>query len=398
VALSLDKFIGKVVSDRFRLQFPLLSIVYVSIGGLDSCILMALFHPMSSPCVVRIRTHDKVDILLESLAEINRQSTAMSAVVDSQSWWTQKRILDAKLESIMQDFENDVLGAWKGLLTPLQFRRDHSSIRSAMLAALQTYSQNERDSAQREIESCLGISLRSVSEASIGRYPLGLLLGRHMHRIPWESLPCVLHHEISITRVPSLKLMALQTAKALPRSLDPSSAFYILNPAGDLPSTENTFRPLFSRFSWNGLVRTRPSPETIERAIRDKDLFVYCGHGSGHEYYNFESLVDDSKPCKSSLVLMGCSSGELIDNGDIDPTGVPYHCLAAGAGAVVANLWNVTDRDIDRFLASLLGAIVGGGPCQLENAIRTARKACKLKYLTGAAPVMYGFPTLVARR
>lgn len=70
----------------------------------------------------------------------------------------------------------------------------------------------------------------------------------------------------------------------------------------------------------------------------------------------------------------------------------------------MANLWDVTDRDIDKFSQvvfdklnlSVEGVRQGrrndGENCSLVTAVAQARTACKLKYLTGAAPVVYGIP------
>ena len=75
---------------------------------------------------------------------------------------------------------------------------------------------------------------------------------------------------------------------------------------------------------------------------------------------------------------------------------------------LVANLWDVTDRDIDKFTLSVFEKLhlepskVGKwrkAP-NLEDedvisvvaAVAQSRDACKLKYLTGAAPVVYGIP------
>jgi separase len=60
---------------------------------------------------------------------------------------------------------------------------------------------------------------------------------------------------------------------------------------------------------------------------------------------------------------------------------------------VVANLWDVTDVDIDRFTSVLLESIcsANGSSC-VSRFVSEARKACKLQYLVGAAPVVYGFP------
>lgn len=72
----------------------------------------------------------------------------------------------------------------------------------------------------------------------------------------------------------------------------------------------------------------------------------------------------------------------------------------------MANLWDVTDRDIDRFSQALLTAwIAGAGKgsassasssegsgADMCSAVAAARGACKLPHLVGAAPVCYGIP------
>jgi separase len=72
----------------------------------------------------------------------------------------------------------------------------------------------------------------------------------------------------------------------------------------------------------------------------------------------------------------------------------------------VANLWDVTDKDIDKFTVEVLERMAltkegvrswsTAGPRQKQvsvvSAVAKAREVCKLKYLTGAAPVVYGIP------
>jgi separase len=66
---------------------------------------------------------------------------------------------------------------------------------------------------------------------------------------------------------------------------------------------------------------------------------------------------------------------------------------------MVANLWDVTDKDIDRFLACLLSSWLSdkgsSHPRTLLDVIPKARAACRLPYLIGAAPVVYGFPVFL---
>ena len=75
---------------------------------------------------------------------------------------------------------------------------------------------------------------------------------------------------------------------------------------------------------------------------------------------------------------------------------------------LVANLWDVTDRDIDKFAMSVFDKLQlhgndvkrwrdGEGRSERDKvsvvtAVAQSREVCKLKYLTGAAPVVYGIP------
>lgn len=55
---------------------------------------------------------------------------------------------------------------------------------------------------------------------------------------------------------------------------------------------------------------------------------------------------------------MGCSSGSLSLNGAYTPQGAPLSYLLAGSPVIIANLWEVTDKDIDRFGKAMLDAWV----------------------------------------
>lgn len=68
---------------------------------------------------------------------------------------------------------------------------------------------------------------------------------------------------------------------------------------------------------------------------------------------------------------------------------------------LVANMWDVTDRDIDVFAQGVFSRLHLNGPrrekglgegSSIVAAVAQAREDCKLKYLTGAAPVVYGIP------
>ena len=72
---------------------------------------------------------------------------------------------------------------------------------------------------------------------------------------------------------------------------------------------------------------------------------------------------------------------------------------------LIANLWDVTDRDIDKLTQTVfdkmrltpeahrerLDASNTDG-MSIVRALAEAREVCKLRYITGAAPVVYGIP------
>lgn len=85
--------------------------------------------------------------------------------------------------------------------------------------------------------------------------------------------------------------------------------------------------------------------------------------------------------------------------------GLTYLFTSSTSPTLVANLWDVTDRDIDKFCQTVFDKIqlnpenvrawngsTNKPNMSLVSAVAQARSACKLKYLTGAAPVVYGIP------
>lgn len=152
----------------------------------------------------------------------------------------------------------------------------------------------------------------------------------------------------------------------------------------------------------------------------------------------------------AACVLMGCSSGSLLLNGSYTPRGIVYSYISAGSPVVIANLWEVTDKDIDRFGRAVLEAWFAERSNSLDSCVQCsmlaedlnalslnkktrnakkgrgkkqgdvvcdktsrnwcrhkvkvgyfvskARNACKLPYLIGAAPVCYGVPTGIRKK
>ncbi|KEQ57799.1 uncharacterized protein M437DRAFT_60893 [Aureobasidium melanogenum CBS 110374] len=327
-------------------------------------------------------------------------------------------------------------------------------------------------------------ALRSYHEAANSNESdqnhLILILDRKLHGFPWESLPCL--QNVSVSRVGSM-LTLRERILAMRRQMkdnteekyfvNKQSGTFILNPSGDLSRTQTTMSPLLdslsksSGSSWQSTINKSPAERDFATALSDRSMLLYFGHGSGNQYIRNRTIKKLDK-CAEVVWLMGCSSGTVTEHGDYEPTSVPLSYLVAGKRkndisisdeetktlrndnreglcmAVVATLWDVTDKDIDRFAVKtgehwgLWSSAPAPSPMELAppktprkrgrsvpktpsktpsrtpggrsrsrlvmrdeeetrkkslvEAVMLSRDACNLRYLNGAATVVYGVP------
>ncbi|RYP79176.1 hypothetical protein DL771_000154 [Monosporascus sp. 5C6A] len=306
-----------------------------------------------------------------------------------------------------------------------------------------------------------------------------LILDNALHTFPWESLPCMQGH--SVSRVPSLACLRraileqrtphtktgplpdgdedeLSASNPNPNLREGhyasvNSGTYILNPSADLANTAATFgRPLAQLpAAWRSIEGRAPTEAEFEAALRGSDLLLYFGHGSGAQYIRGRTIRQQlNGRCRAAALLMGCSSAALDYAGEaFAPHGPVRNYMLAGCPAVVGTLWDVTDRDIDRFAARLFeewGLMPRGtfassgdqrGRCSggkgkekpkgkgkgreksvarhpagkgeeesqqrqqpqtsLVEAVARARDACRFRYLTAAAVCVYGIPVYISK-
>lgn len=222
------------------------------------------------------------------------------------------------------------------------------------------------------------------NQLTVRRQSLCLVLDAGLHGIPFESMPILVSR--SVSRMPSAILLA-QLASTRKNVVDSQKTYYVLNPSKDLNATQRRFENSFTQQKgWTGIIGKNPSSSTYESAIKDKDVVIYCGHGAGQDFFKESQLRET--PCNATMLLMGCSSGKLFGSGEVEPSGIALNYLAAGSPAVLANLWDVTDKDIDSVTMNILQT--WGDKTGLLEALSSAREHCRMKYLNGAAPVVYG--------
>ena len=253
-----------------------------------------------------------------------------------------------------------------------------------------------------------------------------LILDKELQCFPWESLPFLSSR--SISRIPSIDELAALTEKLVKSDSHPSSlkvsrksGSIMLNPSGDLVATRERFEPTFDSQlqNFDRITGTVPTEQDFLSCLTDHDLFLYFGHGSGAQYVRARSIKKLDK-CAVTF-LMGCSSSKMTECGQYEPHGMPWNYMLAGSPAVVGTLWDVTDKDIDRFAMRTFvnwGLLDGTAEAELgksgrkgkgkkmekqqdhprrarmtlSEAVMDARDVCVLRYLNGAAPVIYGVP------
>jgi separase len=273
-------------------------------------------------------------------------------------------------------------------------------------------------------ESLEGCRSKPISQEKISPNEncIFLILDEQIQRLPLEAVETL--HDRTVCRLPSLPfaissiLRKQSNEDSLLSPIDLSKTKYVIDPESNLRETQERILSTLTSVSennnwdWEGRVGEAPAKDFMHRALQEKcGIFLYFGHGGGERFFSrtdIEELTSDSTCVDpfSSVILMGCSSGMLMspncqkgNSGDkmhFEPDGIALSYLCAGAPCVVGNLWDVTDRDIDRYSVSLLkGIYQARGPTNLAKCAMSSRGACKLKYIVGSAPVIYGIPVLI---
>ncbi|KAK6585609.1 hypothetical protein PZA11_002336 [Diplocarpon coronariae] len=255
-------------------------------------------------------------------------------------------------------------------------------------------------------------AVHASGQVNEGRHTI-LVLDKALHSFPWESLPCM--DGLAVSRLPSLGCLrdrilsqqkgAVQGARE-GHYISRQNASYILNPGGDLKHTQSVFQKPLQSLNCEGIINREPLENEIKETLQSKDLLLYFGHGSGAQYIRAREIkkLDNC----AVAVLMGCSSGALVERGEFEPYGPPINYMHAGCPALVATLWDVTDKDIDRFAKSAFehwGLFETGRKgkkkqaeaemekrLSLVEAVAEGKGACNLRYLNAAAVCVYGVP------
>ena len=287
-----------------------------------------------------------------------------------------------------------------------------SDLRKIRKAELANILKEERRRGKPKAKSDSTIGIESETEKSTL-----LILDEDLQRFPFEALPCL--REKIVCRSPSIsfvaaKLQELHQSGGVDRvRVDPKQSCFILDPEGNLQATRKRMSDFLMNerkkqgTEWEQVVGEAPTKSFFTRnLVRDASMFLFFGHGGAQAYFSRSDienlLLPGVRSVKAAIVLMGCSSGRLVSVNRkkliaprkvpllFEPEGLAQTYIAAGAPCVIGNLWDVTDRDIDRFSIDMLSRFYGGE--DLAGSLVRARSVCKMRFLNGHAPVYYGIP------
>ncbi|XP_004692763.1 PREDICTED: separin [Condylura cristata] len=398
-------------------------------GTVGDTLLLTRLEKDSPPVTVQIPTAQSkfpLSSVLKEFDAIQKEQKENSSCTDKREWWMGRLELDRRMEVLITSLEKHVLGCWRGLLLPASedpgpareasrlqellqqcgWKYPDPTLLKVMLSGASTLTPEDVQvlayglcpaqpgRAQELLSEAVGRLRGQVAPSS---KHLVLVLDKDLQKLPWENMPGL--RTLPVTRLPSFRFLLSYSiikesgaSSVLSQGVDPRNTFYVLNPHKNLSSTEEQFRDNFSsEAGWKGVVGEVPSPAQVQVALTERDLYIYAGHGAGARFLDGQAVLRLS--CRAVALLFGCSSAALAVHGNLEGAGIVLKYIMAGCPLFLGNLWDVTDRDIDRYTEALLQGWLGAGPgAPLLHYVSQARQAPRLKYLIGAAPVAYGLP------
>ena len=297
-------------------------------------------------------------IFTDNRSIVSKEATANAASSDDlrRGWWRQRKSLDTRMKQI-----------------ECHLRK--------LLVSNNADKENESEDDEDLVFESSRLSISQLEEESNNGKILYLVTCKRTAKFPWEQ--CFRNRNM-------VRLNHLISRQSRPEPfVNDSMITFLLNPLGDLTETQKMFEPL--------LVPNPPFIGVTGRELQDhgefnrltsSNLFLYFGHNGPSSKYLSQNT--NSITCKS--VLMGCSSARPLEKNRFNSYASEF--IKAGCSFVMGNLWDVTDKDIDRFTLALLRKmnVLKGQVCEdiriWCKAMREARKECLLRHINGSAPIL----------
>lgn len=298
-------------------------------------------------------------------------------------WWNERKSADDELKSLVENTESKYFSSdcVRGIFACSHFDdEDDVSVLCGNLASRFEEACTIADGAMEEknFDNWSHKASRSTENCML------LILDENLHRFPFEGME--VSSKWAVSRIPSLPFAIAplleshsdeNESSGMRPSVYPIDASYIVDPEGNLSETKKRLVPAIEDicdkhgWNWEAVIGTLPSEDLVQNALTQRNgLLLYCGHGGATACFSrsqIEGLMKDTnggaakRRCRATIILMGCSSGKLVSVNRkeskttdkvtmfYEPEGIALSYLCAGAPCVVGNLWDVTDRDIDRY-------------------------------------------------
>jgi len=457
---SFKAFIEEFPSDITVLQFSF---------DVNDILWLVRYHPSHEPYAIpfcHIASTGVGNSLFDRLKRILKESEATTSTKDivATDFWNKRRELNAEMEKLVSEMQERFFGSLWPLCQPFSPKATQSSKASKVQAEIRNvgfcsaaamilthlldYITNDEWTelitlmAERERSikkelfdqlkfSTLKIRMGSKKKRCEGESYVFLVLPPSLSTIPWECMP--VFQNALVSRIPSIFTLKALLVKhvVMPKPVNARNSYYVLNPTGNLPATQERLQGFVSNMKWQGVAGEIPKKDEVMKALKSQDMYVFLGHGSGRKYIG-TSREFRNLDCRSVCLLMGCSSVEIMDEGrNFDGRSSVYDFMLAHCPCLVGCLWMITDGEADRFFMELMRfcfeelqleaneqernrkiAEKSIENCQktpvkpksevkssndayrfIMRGISKARTACKLPYLTGGSVVSYGLPT-----
>ncbi|CAO4360607.1 unnamed protein product [Caenorhabditis nigoni] len=422
-----------------------MTLVQIAIADNRNIYLIKL-HADRDPIIMPLAHHTQADELMEKFSfmlEEDERIAKYPGEMTPEEFWKRRKVVDARMREFVNEVQENFLGVASYLLMPSgrlgtranELARKISKLSKGGLlpgeAKEMVYLSKKMDAkswkklilrfcemrtTDEDFVSYLPkfheVSLETLAEdetssidASNKKYTY-LVICPHLSQFCWERLPIFedfpyIGRQVSIHSIFSQLEAMRNQEKQIPLQIDVQNAYYVLDPENNLGETKKRMLDYINKFKWEGTVGEAPSSSEITTALSQCDAFFYFGHGSGSSVMP-RSVIKQST-CNAISLLMGCGSVRTIPQAPgFDGKSALHDYAMAKCPLIVGCLWTVTDGEIDRFLMRMVDdcfektkSVSGIDKLrQLSEAMHEARSKAKLRYLTGAAVVMYGLPVV----
>lgn len=325
------------------------SISPIVVYSIDGCIAFGLIYYNEKTKISVIKSKISVETILDRFAKIhtkNKEILKRTCTTEEEirEWWRDRSILDRKIE--------------------------------------------------REIVNIDTYLQKYIGKGHQIKRRVGLVIEDILGSIPFEM--CNTFAGCGVFRSSSLSQILL--CKNSPVCYIPTDRdfFYVLNPEKNLVRTEKRILEYIQRNipDAEGIRNRVPLPMEAEQAILSHRIFMYFGHGGGEKFFaprNLRKITKDNTEARTkSIFLFGCSSAKIsgFTMYNTHSTCISYMHIPVVKN-VVGALWDITDKDLDITSIGIMDAIRKGQE-PISMALNRLKRECKLKYLNGAALVLYG--------